>query len=292
MRIDQFEMMIVDKASGVPLPEFEHEGKTYVISEPGKEFEVVTTTFYGRQAKIELFVDSEKVDMTKNVTSSNPQVWPGFPTNNALTQFNAFMFAPAEIAEPGQAVPGGEGDPHNGTIRAIIHATRKVGKKKGGDSSWQPRAGAGTREKLVKKAGKKFFQNPSMTTAAGSACHQEAKLSKNKYIKEYELARITIHAEMLEILRLRGIPVPDGLVRAFFDQQAAAAGGAGAGAGASANASASTGTSASISAVKSESQRPRKRQRRAEAAADVVDLGGGGDGGGAGGGSGGIIDLT
>ena len=260
VRIGDLELAVIDTASSVALPQITHEGRHYVVAEPGHEFQVVTTSHAHRQIQTRLYVDSELIDLKRNTSKPSTYIWAGFPTQSqaGYRHYNAFRFAPAVIAEPGTAIDGGDGDPTNGTIRAVMLAARK-GKprkpRKGKPHSWAP---GGSNAKLVKKRGKKFYMSASLTTQGGSHVSKKMSAPRHKVIVEHEMASVTLHAETLEILRLRGIPIPQQLIREYFDRVASASGSGGAGG------SGSSGGSGAVAASDSAAGRPLKRRRRAK----------------------------
>ena len=54
VRIGDLELAVIDTASSVALPQITHEGRHYVVAEPGHEFQVVTTSHAHRQISVQI----------------------------------------------------------------------------------------------------------------------------------------------------------------------------------------------------------------------------------------------
>lgn len=272
VRVGVYEVVLVDSASGVALPEvMGPDGKHYAVAQPGEEFTVKCTNHSGRSCQAEIFVDSEKVDMDFNTRTATPFTFHGFPMNSELTKYKAFRFAAAQIAEPGEGSGANGADADNGTITTNLYAAHETNEP--ADASWVPMTMAGTDTKLVKKRGKKFFMSASLTTQGGSRVTANLTKATHRWVRDsnHPLAQVKIHTETLETLRLRGIPVPPAIVRNFFDAKiGAAAAGVGAAAGAGAGASANDNESVDVPAAVSSRKRKRVRHQNPVADDDEV----------------------
>ena len=154
VRVGVYEVVLVDSASGVELPEVTGpDGKNYAVAQPDEDFTVKCINHSGRSCQADIFVDSEKVDMCYNSTDATPYTFHGFPVNPELTKYRAFRFAAAQIAEPGEGGGGGAGDADadNGTITTNLFPAHQSDQLS--DASWVPKAAAVVCAREAKQGG-------------------------------------------------------------------------------------------------------------------------------------------
>eukprot|EP00798_Chlamydomonas_sp_ICE-L_P007956 gene7956-1172_t len=118
MRIDEtYAVEIVDRESGVPLPEVERNGKVYVVARPGLEFKVKISQhqstrasavvkpglYYsvGRMSLAYLELDGVKMNHSKTLTESHPAVFDGFVEQKGDRAIKkSFCFSPFSTSAP------------------------------------------------------------------------------------------------------------------------------------------------------------------------------------------------
>ena len=172
-------MRVVDIVSGVALPEVEHDGKHYVVAQPGCEFRIEGNQFSGRSAQAQLWVDGDKIQMHFNMTTSDTFTYNGYPTNGALTEFDSFKFAAAEIAEPGRG--GGSGsagpviNPDAGTIKMTVYGATKTEEQ--ANTSWTPQRKDSIQQPLMNKGRWRRLLRLAISDTLSSAPRWQARSS-------------------------------------------------------------------------------------------------------------------
>jgi hypothetical protein len=122
----QFRVSLLD-ASGTRLPQFKHEGTTYVVAALGTEFTLRVNSFNKDPGQLRASVNGDDVQMWYNCPAHHPagkksQIcnFYGWPTNGKLTRYKRFR-----TEEPATAsVTGGGGS--GGSAHAVSNRNGEI----------------------------------------------------------------------------------------------------------------------------------------------------------------------
>ena len=170
---------LVDRASGEPLPSITHSGKHYVVAQAGAEYKIRVTSFAGHPVVAEALIDGEKLHVVQKIhPGSKPRVFHGYPTTRDFTTYNAFKFGCPQIAEPGQV----DGSAETGKICVLLFPAKKMEKLSASHKVRALKVASSAEQKMVQKAGQKFYQNVSLATGIGSSFEIGTVRTKKRWI--------------------------------------------------------------------------------------------------------------
>ena len=219
LTMNSLTVAVLDPTSKVPFPQITHEGKKYVMSQPGAEY-VVTATCTNPRGKllfVNLTIDGALVQVA--FTPSKPKqmcTFEGYPVGVGFGEYTRFKFADAELDDGsgGAAAVNKSFSDIVGTINVTVSNAVKTNIP----TVLRNHTAPSDAKKIANKKKGKFFELPSLTTGVGSKFVTVQKAAKFQTRKTDLVTSTIIQCETLETLRLRKIPIPAAMVTAYFAQ--------------------------------------------------------------------------